>query len=158
MVIAVIMNHLATPKSTHCTVLTCNINNDNGYLQSINMFSYRITHSIFSTGGATISNKSLKTKICSESLKFLLLKVNLEGFVSKYNARSVFILELLTVAPWLSSLVQRKRKTRCSKRSIQQASVTGACSSKSRFGLHSAASQQYVTGVVQQLQEKCVSS
>lgn len=68
-IVAVMMNHLATPKSTHCTVLTCDINNDNDYLQSINMFSYSITH-IFSTGVATISNKLLKTKICSESLNF----------------------------------------------------------------------------------------
>lgn len=63
------------------------------------MFSYRITHSIFSTGDATLSNKLLKTKICSESLKFLLLTVNLEGLVSKYNVKSVLILELFTVAP-----------------------------------------------------------
>lgn len=80
MIVAVIMNHFATPKSTHCTVLTCNINIDNDYLQSINNFSYSITRYIFSTGDATISNKLLKTKICAESLTFLLLKLSLEGF------------------------------------------------------------------------------
>lgn len=87
MIVAVIMNHLPTTKSTHCTVLTCNKNNDNDYLQSINMFSYSITHNILSTGDATMSIKLLKTKICSESLKFLLLKVSLEGFLSKYTVK-----------------------------------------------------------------------
>lgn len=41
---------------------------------------YSITHNILSTGDATMSIKLLKTKICSESLKFLLLKVSLERF------------------------------------------------------------------------------
>lgn len=39
MVVDVIMYHLATPKSRHCTELTCNINIDNIYLQIINMVS-----------------------------------------------------------------------------------------------------------------------
>lgn len=51
-------------------IMTC-------YLQSINMFSYSITHNILSTGDATGSIKLLTTKICS---KVLLLKVSLEGF------------------------------------------------------------------------------
>lgn len=44
MVVGVTMYHLATPYSTHCTELTCNINIDNVYLQSINMVKYSFTH------------------------------------------------------------------------------------------------------------------
>lgn len=60
--------------------------------KSINMFSYSITHNILSTGDATISIKQLKTKICSESLKFLLLKVNLEGFSLNILSSGFFVL------------------------------------------------------------------
>ena len=58
MIVTLIMNPLATQKSTHCTVITCNINNDNDYLQSIDMFSYSITH-ILSIGDATVSTQLL---------------------------------------------------------------------------------------------------
>lgn len=111
------------------------------------MFSYSITHNILSTGDATISIKQLKTKICSESLKFLLLKVNLEGIsLNILSIRFSFCNHscylLWSAVFQFCSLEKETVQKKNEYISVQQAGAADTCNSKSNFGLHLTVSQQ----------------